>query len=120
VVSEEKRHSKRIKPPFVIRFRRIDDSLNEGKWDSAIPHNISETGIYFNSTEKFEEGAILQVKMKDYRIHEENSYRCTVVRSELASKTGMFYGTAVKITGMSEEAKEGLHRAIEYLNDMKK
>ena len=49
MTSQEKRHSRRIKPPFVIRFRRIGDASNEGKWDSAIPQNISETGIFFNS-----------------------------------------------------------------------
>ena len=116
-MTEEKRQSKRIKPPFVIRFRRIDDIHDDGKWDSAIPLNISETGIFFNSTEKFEEGTVLQVKMKDYRIHEENSYRCTVTRSSSPQKNALFYGTAVEITGMTEEAKEALHSAIEYLKE---
>lgn len=117
--SEEKRESRRLKPPFVIRFRRVDAPEGESKWDSAIPINISETGIFFNSTEKFEEGTTLQVKMKDYRIHEENNYRCTVVRSSSSSKFGMFFGTAVQITGMTDEAKEALRRAIEYLKENK-
>ncbi len=117
--SEEKRNSSRIKPPFVIRFRKIDDTASQSKWDSAIPINISETGIFFNSTEKFEEGTILQVKMKDYRIHEENNYRCVVVRSTSNSKFGMFFGTAVHITGMTEEARQALERAIAYLKENK-
>jgi len=119
VRDEEKRHNKRVKPPFVIRFRHIE-GISAGRWDSAIPRNISETGMFFNSTDQFNAGAILQIKMKNYRLNEECEYRCKVIRSASVGNSANFYGTAVNILEMNACAKAALIKAIEYLNQIKR
>ena len=109
--SKEKRKEKRVKMPYIIKYRQLSPPTEETGWDAVSPINISKSGICFYTMKQFQPGITFEMLVTNPVLLEERVHVATVIRSTL--KRGFLYETVVSFEAMDENTRKTFYAAIE-------
>ena len=99
------RAGKRVEYHFLVRIKPVRSSA-AAAWDVSTIRNISKTGILFYSSNRYERGTDVEVRITNPIIAEEIICLGQVARCEPQKDMKDIYGVAVEITGMDPESRE--------------
>ncbi|MCD4779671.1 MAG: PilZ domain-containing protein [Candidatus Omnitrophica bacterium] len=94
----EKRHSKRITHPYIIRFK----PLKSANWDSVTLIDISRTGACFHTRYQYQANEEIEFKIINPETGVEGYFVCSVVRSQKSKKMKILFKTAVRMIDADE------------------
>jgi hypothetical protein len=97
----EKRRSKRIHHPYIIRFKPLKSST----WDSVTLIDISRTGACFHTRFQYQPDEKIEFKIINPESGAEGYYICLVVRSEQSKRIRILFKTAVRFIDADENSK---------------
>ena len=109
------RQYKRLKKPFVIRFRvRQDEAFSDvfGGWNIVTAEDLSAGGALFIYDQQLEVGAVLDLKINFPAFENPITCNAKVVRVEQL-KHSAFYHIAIMFTDIKDNEKEILNSAVD-------
>ena len=109
------RQYKRLKKPFVIRFRvRQDEEFSDvfGGWNIVTAEDLSARGTLFIYDQQLEVGAILELKINFPAFENPITCKAKVVRVEQL-KHSAFYHVAIMFTAIDGKEKKILNSAVD-------
>jgi len=106
----ERRQYKRIKKPFVIRFRQKDDA--EGDWSMVTAKNLSANGVMFTYDKLLPKDSFLDLKINFPGIGGPIECMAKTVRFE-KHPNAMLLNIAVMFTDIAESAKNIINETAE-------
>jgi hypothetical protein len=116
-VIPEKRKYKRIKKPYLVRFR-IKPYGNQGvvskDWNMVAVNDLGAGGLFFNSSRKMKTGTTLDLKIDFSRSIPPIECRGVITRLKSHPNTSIF-GIASAFTGIDEHIKEMINKTAEEI-----
>jgi len=109
------RQYKRLKKPFVIRFRvHQDDDFSDvfGGWNIVTAEDLSAGGALFIYDQQLEVGSMLDLKINFPAFENPITCNAKVVRVEQL-KHSAFYHIAIMFTDIKDNEKEILNSAVD-------
>jgi len=106
----ERRQCKRIRKPFVIRFRQKDDA--ESGWSMVTAKNLSATGAIFPYDKPLPKDSFLDLKINFPGIGESIECMAKTVRFEKYPNASLL-NIAVMFTDIAESAKNIINETAE-------
>ena len=117
--NNEKRRHKRVRLPYVLKFRSLASNAPKN-WDAVNPVNMSESGICFLTMEQFIPNTEMFLLVTNPALAEERIYDCKVLRSEKFQNHSPLYETAVTIENMDDDAKKAYQEILKaFMNGTK-
>jgi PilZ domain. len=110
----ERRKYQRVEKPVIIKFRiwlENDHKITSSQWDMVGGNDLSVGGLFFNSSNNVQDGAVLDLKIG---ISTSSSpVKCTgmVTRVKTQPNTSIF-GIAAAFMDIAESEKELINRFI--------
>ncbi len=110
------RGGKRVEYHFMIRVRPVSSS-GATAWDLSTIRNISKTGLLFYSSNRYEQNADVEVRIRNPIIPEEIICLGKVARCEALKDMKDIYSVAVEIAEMSPQDREVYDKTIKLFMD---
>lgn len=116
---KDRRRHKRIKMPFMIRFRILPGEGEEAspEWNMVTARNLGAGGVLFNYDKRIRLDTNLEMKISFPAFDAPIECRGRVIRVEEPRFGGNIYHLAVVFTEIDEKDKNILDRAAEELNE---
>ena len=116
---KDRRRYKRIKTPFMIRFRAIpkEGGTVPPEWNMVTARDLGAGGVLFNHDSKIELETNLEMKINFPAFEGPIECKGRVIRVEAPRFSGNIYRIAVIFTEIDEKDKEVLDRTAEELSE---
>lgn len=111
----EKRKFKRLKKPFIIRFRTIPivaQRMLPPDWDMVVAKDLSAGGVLFNSKENLDIDSLINIKIDISKFTPTINCVGKIIRSDGTQPSSMFR-IATEFTMIDEQEKEMINKTVE-------